>query len=133
MSQSPEAGWYPDPSDPTNVRFWDGSNWTNEVKPNSEVKISTTDEIFGYRITKFVGPVSEIAGASGTTAGRKGSHALWKAMDGLSKQASSIGANAIVGLQGSAFGAGGGITNMLGGDAVGVLLIGTAVVVEPIS
>ena len=51
-------------------------------------------------------------------------------MSQLRQTAGALGANAIVGLSGSTFAAGGGITNMLGGDAVGVLLIGTAVLVE---
>lgn len=42
-------------------------------------------------------------------------------------------ADAVVGLTSSAFGAAGGITSGFGGDAVGVLLIGTAVLVEPLS
>ena len=40
------------------------------------------------------------------------------------------GANAVVGLTGNTFGAGGGITSAIGGDAVGVLLMGTAVQIE---
>jgi hypothetical protein len=50
----------------------------------------------------------------------------------LRKVAGSARANAIVGLHASTFGAHGGITNVLGGDAVGVLLMGTAVIVEPL-
>jgi len=27
------AGWYPDPYDPNSVRWWDGTQWTGEVRP----------------------------------------------------------------------------------------------------
>ena len=30
-SQSPEAGWYPDPNDATLLRLWDGSQWTDKL------------------------------------------------------------------------------------------------------
>jgi len=29
----PEAAWYPDPTDPNVVRYWDGSHWTGDVAP----------------------------------------------------------------------------------------------------
>ena len=32
MSQVP-ADWYPDPHDPTYVRWWDGTQWTQHVQP----------------------------------------------------------------------------------------------------
>ena len=27
------AGWQPDPDDPTQLRYWDGSNWTSHIAP----------------------------------------------------------------------------------------------------
>src|SRR5687767_1276364 len=27
------AGWYPDPSDPTMQRWWDGAGWTDHAQP----------------------------------------------------------------------------------------------------
>ncbi|MBO9578144.1 MAG: DUF2510 domain-containing protein [Microbacteriaceae bacterium] len=27
----PEAGWYPDPHNPANYRWWDGTAWTDAV------------------------------------------------------------------------------------------------------
>ena len=30
---SPEAGWYADPTDPTAVRWWDGSSWSAQTRP----------------------------------------------------------------------------------------------------
>lgn len=35
MSTSPVAGWYPDPQSPGSQRFWDGSVWTDQVRPAS--------------------------------------------------------------------------------------------------
>ncbi len=29
----PEAGWYDDPEDATQLRYWDGSRWTDERRP----------------------------------------------------------------------------------------------------
>lgn len=65
------------------------------------------------------------------TAGWKGRQAWGRVIADLGEQASAMGANAVVGATASAFGAGGGVTNVIGGDAVGVLLMGTAVTVEP--
>lgn len=31
--QLPPSGWYPDPVDTTQERFWDGSNWTTRQRP----------------------------------------------------------------------------------------------------
>ena len=33
-SLSPEPGWYPDPANPAQQRYWDGSNWSEETAPN---------------------------------------------------------------------------------------------------
>lgn len=35
MSMLPPAGWYPDPADDTNNRYWDGANWSDRVQPKS--------------------------------------------------------------------------------------------------
>ena len=31
--QNPTANWYPDPSDPGQLRYWDGTQWTANVAP----------------------------------------------------------------------------------------------------
>jgi uncharacterized protein YbjQ (UPF0145 family) len=54
-------------------------------------------------------------------------------MMNLRWSAGEMRANAIVGLVSSSFAAAGGVTGIFGGDAVGVLLIGTAVVVTPLA
>lgn len=30
-----QPGWYPDPQNPTIVRYWDGQQWTSATRPNS--------------------------------------------------------------------------------------------------
>jgi hypothetical protein len=40
MSQTP-AGWFPDPHDPSQFRYWDGTTWTEHRAPRS----STTDQL----------------------------------------------------------------------------------------
>lgn len=37
MSQpTPQAGWYPDPSNAQQLRYWDGSTWTDHTQPNPQ-------------------------------------------------------------------------------------------------
>ena len=33
----PAAGWYPDPEDPAGMRYWDGSQWTEQRAPGANV------------------------------------------------------------------------------------------------
>jgi uncharacterized protein YbjQ (UPF0145 family) len=94
--------------------------------------VTTLQTLPGYRIVRVLGVVSELSATSGLTATVKGTNALDNSMAMLRRSAAELRANAIVGLTSSSFGAAGGITSVLGGDAVGVLLIGTAAVVEPI-
>lgn len=35
MSDTPAAGWYPDPEDATQQRYWDGAQWTEHRAPLS--------------------------------------------------------------------------------------------------
>ena len=79
-----------------------------------------------------LGVANALDSASGFTAGSKGNTALSGALAMLYERAAELGGNAVLGLVTSTFGADGGITNALGGDAVRVLLLGTAVVVEPL-
>jgi len=101
------------------------------LQPVSSTHVTTLATLPGFRITKVFGLVSEVGATSGFTASTKGTNALSITTEQLRRSATAMGANAIVGLQGSPFGAGGGITSAFGGDAVGVLLMGTAVWVEP--
>jgi uncharacterized protein YbjQ (UPF0145 family) len=97
------------------------------------MQVTTLQTLPGFRITAVRDVVSVLSGSSGFTATTKGNDALAIAMKGLRQAAADIGGNAIVGLTGSTFGAGGGVTSVFGGDAVGVLLMGTAVTVEPVT
>lgn len=98
--------------------------------PIAPARITTLQSLPGFRVVDVLGVVSELTSASGWTAESKGNSALNAAMSGLSRTATTMGANAVIGLFATTFGAHGGITSGFGGDAVGVLLMGTAVVVE---
>lgn len=37
MSDTPPAGWYPDPEDASGQRYWDGSAWTEHTAPGAPV------------------------------------------------------------------------------------------------
>lgn len=105
-----------------------GGNRSPEPESIVDPKLVTTlDRSPGYRTITALAVVSELSATSGWTASAKGGAALGNAMWELRRTAVSMGANAIVGVIASSFGARGGITSMLGGDAVGVLLMGTAV------
>jgi hypothetical protein len=93
-------------------------------------QVTTLQSLPGYRTVRSVGVVAEVSATSGLTATAKGTSALGNGLVRLREAAGIMGANAILGLVSSAFGAAGGITSAFGGDAVGVLLIGTAAVVE---
>lgn len=41
MATSPVAGWYADPANSKNVRFWDGTAWSNSTRPVEAVAQST--------------------------------------------------------------------------------------------
>lgn len=36
MSETPPAGWYPDPQDNTRQRYWDGNAWTEHTAPGQQ-------------------------------------------------------------------------------------------------
>jgi uncharacterized protein YbjQ (UPF0145 family) len=75
----PAAGWYTDPQNNTQLRFWDGMQWTDQVRPmiteqspaemvaqpaaysGPSILVVTTNEIPGYRITSVVGEVCGLA------------------------------------------------------------------------
>ncbi|NRQ51562.1 hypothetical protein [Aeromicrobium stalagmiti] len=90
--------------------------------------ITTLPTLPGYRIVRTVGIVTDAGTGSGATAKTKAARAYREAMDTLAVSGVSVGGNAIVGLTISSFGSSIGGTAM--GDAVGILLMGAAVVIE---
>lgn len=68
-------GWYADPSAPTQLRWWDGTKWTDQTQPlvseqapgeigaqigqynGPPIMCVTTNELPGYRITEVHGEV----------------------------------------------------------------------------
>jgi uncharacterized protein YbjQ (UPF0145 family) len=75
MTQTTPAGWYPNPENPTQLRWWDGTAWTDQVQASiSEqspgevgagpavysgppIIVVTTNDMPGYRITAVHGEV----------------------------------------------------------------------------
>ena len=75
MTTTTPAGWYPNPDDATQLRWWDGSAWTDQVQASiSEqapgevgagpsvysgppIIVVTTNDMPGYRITEVHGEV----------------------------------------------------------------------------
>lgn len=96
----------------------------------AERMVTTLPTVPGYRIVEVRSVVTELSATPGTSAESKGNAALAAALRGIRATARGThGANAIVGLSASVFAAH--AVGIGAGDAVGVLLTGTAVVVEP--
>jgi uncharacterized protein YbjQ (UPF0145 family) len=75
MTTTTPAGWYPNPDEPTQQRWWDGTQWTDQVRgsiteqPDAAVGLGparytgppvmvvTTNELPGYRVTQVYGEV----------------------------------------------------------------------------
>ena len=75
MTTTTPAGWYPNPENPTQLRWWDGGAWTDQVQASvSEqspgevgaplsvysgppIIVVTTNDMPGYRITEVHGEV----------------------------------------------------------------------------
>lgn len=92
--------------------------------------VSALAEMPGHRVIQSFGVVTEMSTAGTWSAATKGAAALDEAMIGIRTAAARAGGNAILGLRGVPFGVG--RTGPATSDAVGVLLMGDAVLVEPI-
>ena len=88
--------------------------------------LSTLSSIDGYRIERFLGLAIGVGSQSARSSHNKTLDALNLALDSIMKFGKGKGANAILGLTQQVNGASAGAVG-LGGDAVTVVLIGTAV------
>ena len=95
----------------------------------SSVKISTTPEIPGYRLTGYIECCASVKSQFAKTALNKTSDSYTAAIEDLTAYAERVGGNAIVGLQVQMVPASsGGVM----GDSVAALVVGTIVTVEPL-
>lgn len=91
------------------------------------VLVITSDDPLGYSIKRVHGLVRGIAASSGKPAGNKTADAFNEALEALREYALEAGCNAVIGVRQSMTGSSaGGIL----GDAVSVILSGTAVVLD---
>ncbi len=93
-------------------------------------RITSLDAVPGRTVDRSLGAVTVIAAGGGWTAEHRGREALERAMSEIGAAAGRRGADAVVGLSVSAFGARSSVA-ALNGDAIGIVLLGTAVVLEP--
>jgi uncharacterized protein YbjQ (UPF0145 family) len=145
MSNIPPAGWYPDPSDASRVRYWDGAVWTDQFAPAQQgppmMPASTTFELHGMVIERQIGlvwglVVRSVGFAKGFTAGFTAlsagevpqytevvDHARHQAMNRLFDHVRSVGGNAVVGVRFD--------TAEIGQGVAEIVAYGTAVVANP--
>ena len=94
----------------------------------SREMMTTLPTLPGHAVLQNCGVVSVLTATSGWTAAAKGNEALGNAWQELSVAAGKQeGANAVVGIAAAPFAAKGGITSVVGGEAVGILITGSAV------
>ncbi len=58
---APRADWYPDPSAPGQLRFWDGAAWTAHVKPVPAVPVMPAPSVAPQLYSEPAQPVQETA------------------------------------------------------------------------
>ncbi len=61
----PPAGWFEDPQDPTMIRWWDGSQWTDHVAPAAPPPVPREASVPPPEPVVPEEPVAQIARASG--------------------------------------------------------------------
>ncbi|MEY4899633.1 MAG: hypothetical protein RI895_55 [Actinomycetota bacterium] len=99
---NPDPGWYSDPSDVSYLRYWDGSQWTEQIKgdPSAEkLFIVTSQEVAGKQISEVLGVVI----GTGTVMMRVTNSSMTrdsfvKARADLSRNAAGMGADGVVAL-----------------------------------
>ncbi|MDZ7579029.1 MAG: heavy metal-binding domain-containing protein [Candidatus Nanopelagicales bacterium] len=75
MTPLPPAGWYGDPQNPANLRYWDGERWSEHVQPviseqapgevgagpaqysGPPIIVSTMNDLPGFRVVRVLGEV----------------------------------------------------------------------------
>jgi len=97
---NPQPDWYEDPSDSSQLRYWDGSAWTQDVRENTSAPrliVSTAPSISGHEIVETLGLVI----GTGTVMMRlmnstQSRDAFSKAEADLMRNAKSMGAQAVI-------------------------------------
>lgn len=71
---APRAGWYPDPQSSTNLRFWDGLDWTDARRsPPSAAELRAYEQREAFQLAhQYVAPVASAAGATHAVSNRIG-------------------------------------------------------------
>jgi hypothetical protein len=78
-ADAPQAGWYPDPESLTNLRYWDGLDWTNARRspPSAAELLSYEQRIAFEEAHRYVAPsVESAAQAVANRAGRPDSQQI---------------------------------------------------------
>jgi len=65
MSPQPNPGWYPDPSVPTQLRWWDGVSWSNATQPAAVSGVAPGSGFAPPSAVSGVAPGSRFAHPSG--------------------------------------------------------------------
>jgi hypothetical protein len=94
MSESPEKGWYQSPDNAEMLRWWDGTKWTNDEKPNTQaappvgkpVEAAPESKINAEKVTNLIGATGlAAAGAALAADGAIGLGKKRKGFNGLGK------------------------------------------------
>ena len=57
MTDTPGAAWYPDPTEPGRLRYWDGARWTEQTRTPPEAATGTPqDAAVGAPLARYSGP-----------------------------------------------------------------------------
>lgn len=94
MSENPEKGWYQSPDNAEMLRWWDGTKWTNDEKPNTQaappvgkpVEAAPASKINAEKVTNLIGATGlAAAGAALAADGAIGLGKKRKGFNGLGK------------------------------------------------
>ena len=117
-SELPQAGWYANPNNSEELRFWDGTAWTSQVRP--VVCVTSRDDVPGHRVSQILGLCAGFADTVlKLSYSAQPRTILERAESQLKSEAAALGADAVVAVQVTA------TPNMM-------LLVGTAVRLERI-